>query len=604
MDNQEKTKTKLSGLRTFSSDQARHEGKIQGKTSKVTPSLQAIVDSHIEKNDSQDLRSELVNLPANYNTASGPKAHGGASWVSLSDTVSEKNHTKNNKVVIDNEGAGSATIITDTKKDRFNVFTATIESIKSWFKEKKAERQAKKAPKYTVPETTRRKGVIQKATSQTGKIISGDHENIQERIRERHSKKQDEHNEHNVPNKTNNTVDDSPETIWTPDTDTMYELLEEKTGEDAVVSAKQEQPKGFVTTQNEIIVNNLDEVKRSEAKQKEAHTKAVSKKDLVEEREVDDGSKAWEAASKSGEVQVRPESQEQGGGKPVTSDKKEETASSSGVSATLADQVLPRSKGQQSNSSAPNREHKGFFLSANTNTVSFVVSAVFIVLVAGGIGGTIWYHNKDKISVVQVEEYPRVIKAAELNLLYQPITNKEDFIQRIITEYEADDYTVTQFAFTTTAEKNNLIKPSALLSFLGIELDSNFKQSINYLYFGGIQFTDPYIALKVADNVAGIGGMLLWEDTMRDDLADVFQLPTDVPVVTDTSTSSEQLLFIEEKDKSQVTYVDATIGGVDVRVLKNSNGEEELIYGFLDSNTIIITRSSTALGKLLTLINN
>jgi hypothetical protein len=115
--------------------------------------------------------------------------------------------------IVDNEDAAAATIITDTKRDRFKLLPAMITSIKSWFSEKKKSYAAKKAPKYTVPETTRRKGVIQKATSNTGKFTNSDFESIQERIRQRKE------------------AEDKPEshTTWSANTEPGYLLLEGET---------------------------------------------------------------------------------------------------------------------------------------------------------------------------------------------------------------------------------------------------------------------------------------------------------------------------------------------------------------------------------------
>jgi hypothetical protein len=112
--------------------------------------------------------------------------------------------------IVDNDDGGAATIITDTKRGRFKLFPAIMLSIKSWFADKKKAHAAKKAPKYTVPETTRRKGVIQRATSQTGKFTSSDFESIQERIRNR--KKEDQ-----KPEAT---------TTWSANTEPGFPLLE------------------------------------------------------------------------------------------------------------------------------------------------------------------------------------------------------------------------------------------------------------------------------------------------------------------------------------------------------------------------------------------
>ncbi|KXJ98986.1 MAG: hypothetical protein UZ19_OD1000586 [Parcubacteria bacterium OLB19] len=48
-------------------------------------------------------------------------------------------------------------------------------------------------------------------------------------------------------------------------------------------------------------------------------------------------------------------------------------------------------------------------------------------------------------------------------------------------------------------------------------------------------------------------------------------------------------------------FVDGLLGGVDVRVLKNSNNQDEIIYGFTSNNTIIISKDSRTFTELLEL---
>jgi len=91
----------------------------------------------------------------------------------------------NKTFIVDNEDAAAATIITDTKRDRFKLLPSLFASIKKWYADQKKARTVKNAPKYTIPETTYRKGVIQKATSTTGMSATADFASIQERIKQR-----------------------------------------------------------------------------------------------------------------------------------------------------------------------------------------------------------------------------------------------------------------------------------------------------------------------------------------------------------------------------------------------------------------------------------
>ena len=89
----------------------------------------------------------------------------------------------------------------------------------------------------------------------------------------------------------------------------------------------------------------------------------------------------------------------------------------------------------------------------------------------------------------------------------------------------------------------------------------------------------PYLLLKIKDETAARGGLLMWESTMYSDLTTLMSL---APEATDS-------------------FLDATIGNTDVRILKNINGSERLLYGIV-SGTIVITTNSASFAQLTTLL--
>lgn len=81
------------------------------------------------------------------------------------------------------DAAALATVITDTKKSGFSLTAAVRSSMSGWFQNKKDTLTGKNKPKYTVPQADRRKGVIQKATSMTGRTSTADHAEVVKRLR-------------------------------------------------------------------------------------------------------------------------------------------------------------------------------------------------------------------------------------------------------------------------------------------------------------------------------------------------------------------------------------------------------------------------------------
>jgi len=108
---------------------------------------------------------------------------------------------------------GGATIITDNKRSQQSLIPAVIAAVRAWFKKVSADSKQKKTPKYTVVDTERRKGVIQKATTKTGTIFTADRETLKDEIRRRSWKQSADEA-------------DAPDITWSPNTEVGYPLLD------------------------------------------------------------------------------------------------------------------------------------------------------------------------------------------------------------------------------------------------------------------------------------------------------------------------------------------------------------------------------------------
>ena len=89
----------------------------------------------------------------------------------------------------------------------------------------------------------------------------------------------------------------------------------------------------------------------------------------------------------------------------------------------------------------------------------------------------------------------------------------------------------------------------------------------------------PFMVLKVQSYEDALGGMLLFERTMNNDLAPLF---------------GDDL----ERAGQVGTFRDEVVGGVDTRSLYDQYGNMVLTYAFIDKHTLVITTSYTTLGAL------
>ena len=100
----------------------------------------------------------------------------------------------------------------------------------------------------------------------------------------------------------------------------------------------------------------------------------------------------------------------------------------------------------------------------------------------------------------------------------------------------------------------------------------------------------PFLVLKTGFYENAFAGMLEWERYMKDDLAPLFgPAKTKIPsgqIVADTVQEPE------------LVFVDSVIKNKDTRILRGKNGKTELLYSFVDKNTIIITTNEHTLEEV------
>ena len=219
----EPKKNSLPKLRTFANDLETHRGvpnvqKNSGispatitktdpikdtETKKITPATDTKSSPNIttdhNKPDLQSKNSSIAHGTKNeqvanpspiISTAHSKKLPGVISYTShtvagrdsLSSAVAKTINSAPKKD-ISRDASYDPVIITDTKHKRFRLGHEIVMSLSSWWEEKTKKFSERKKPKYTVPQAERRKGVIQKATSKTGRVASIDHAAVLERIK-------------------------------------------------------------------------------------------------------------------------------------------------------------------------------------------------------------------------------------------------------------------------------------------------------------------------------------------------------------------------------------------------------------------------------------
>lgn len=443
-------------------------------------------------------------------------------------------NTKSTEFIVDNDDAAAATIITDTKRDRFKLFPAIVSSIKDWFENKKESYRQKKQPKYTVPETSRRKGVIQKATSLTGKLATSDFTSIHERIRHRQDEAEKE----------------TSHLSWSAKTEPGFLLLE-TSKKTAVENVQFINRKSYRTSPQEVIVQKTPVV--------------VAKVEAVETVVVPEVIPVAVTVETLPSVKTVVET-------PVVAVLADETPAVE--TPVLAPEPVTET---QPEVTTVKSSRLGEILSLNTNTLALGVSAVVLGILILITYIYISFSNQPQVTKLSTTEVSALIDSDLQEISLVSITQASAFAA--LVDIRSSLEKTTQVVFLAT--DNKPIPPYQLLPLLGFNLEQNFAKTLTQAFFGYTSDRQPFVLLEAADLLAAQGGLLVWEETMGTDFNNLFGI-TGLDLRT--------------------AFIDATLSGVDVRVLKTQSGTERLFYGVVD-NMIIIATSSADFTELVNLRN-
>ncbi len=463
-------------------------------------------------------------------------------------------------IVVDNEEASTSIIISDTKHKRFHLLPAIGFSFKTWLASVKEKYFTKKVSKYTVPDATRRKGVIQRATSKTGKVATFDNTSLQERIRERQ----------------NRTVPKAPETIWTANTEPGYLLLESP--ENAISNVKVVPRKSFRTpppTPKPVISTPIPvTLPKIQEAPVEAEVKPVIPA-VVTPIPTPVVLPELDIPVVEPVISAPPA--------PAPAPVIEEIAYVPPPEPTIS-RVQINPSPQMTLLRPTNFKERLFLL--NTNFISMTVAGIMLAIVLTIIIGYSYTRtNTEKIEIVTTPNHP-VIMDAPLQTVFSTEKDRDALFSKITENQKQSTFPILQLALTNDLEGKELRSPASVFATLRSNVGTVFSQSISALYFGNFEQITPFIALKITDPITAKGGMLAWEETLFKDLQ---------PMLVAFDPSNGEII-------DELKFKDITIGKIDVRSLNGEDGREVLVYGITPQNVILITTNQAVLSQLFTLI--
>jgi len=523
-----------------------------------------------------------------------------------------------------------AVIITDTKHNRFRLMTEIKKALQVWWEKKVANYAENKKPKYTVPHAERRKGIIQKATSTTGRAVSVDHDAVLERIKASKlsvlpkSSITDQDNKYSV---LQNTLNGEEEATWSKIAETGIDLNQD------IVSSEEKTmkpPKKTIVPVAPIIP-------------------ATPTIPLVEEnKKMEDGGETKIEMGLHHDVQVSlPRIKEPSFNKPTvipevrtvpakiitpkipvipiipvasivpiasakTIKPKEtivpvapiipatptiplvEENKNNDTEIILANNlqnekktdqlIVPQIKIVKSNLNKIGNNHLTSRLMALLrdllplkNIKLFVLTTLILTLI-----GFIIYVGINTLRATPTTSQTKDNYSSALfntAVQYHDILtgkDKSSIFAQIQTRNNTTE-SVTEINFILP-QGNEIITAPALLPLFGFNLAPDFVSSLGQVTFG-FYHNEPWLVITTNNRITAQGGLLQWETNMISDLNPLFGSATTARLTNISSLTG---------------FKDSLINNLDVRILFDNDKKEKLVYGFMSSDYILITTNTMA----------
>ncbi len=467
--------------------------------------------------------------------------------------------------------ADTATIITDTKHKRFSLSRSLRDSLSSWVEDKKDIITGKKKPKYSVPQADRRKGVIQKATSMTGRASTADHAQVLERLRS---------------NKKNNPIPTSASTVsktavkpsWENDRATEYKTVTAEVvtvSEIPVTTHKTVHNPSVVTPPPELITTphththtttESTAVAAPHSPEPTIVTPKVEPVPLTVAPPAEKPPKKIAPITPTIPTYQIPRVAPPTPIPPVIPTQTIETTPELPPTppTKVVTPVIPKK-------SLPLANLETWFADTNRIVLAGGGLIVSLVLVWGiiNIGSPLeFFTSTEKTATVP----PLFSMSTQENIFLSSLSRTQ--ILMTLSTPSSEEVSLIEY---------QLVSASSSETLTGSELFTNLEIKVPIAFTAGIvratpgrYRNEPWLALQVVDKSTGLGGMLTWEKNLSRDLSPWFGEALD-----------------------NTSFRDGSIQGLDIRILTDTTGKERIVYGFIQPQILLIATSENTFLNLM-----
>lgn len=498
---------------------------------------------------------------------------------------------------ISEEDESVGTIVSDVKRKRFRFFPALFRSIRESFIELGTIVTGKDQQTYSIQKTERRKGVIQTATSKTGRFATSDHDQVMRRLRSKKKKLRTV-----VKKRTRDSLKkpkriiDPAHLLEAPEPEAAKSVAMPTTPRDherKIVSVRIEPRKRQPMPQ--AVVPELTSVVPDKPTPTPPPAPRVVEKPIVppEPTPVEDEL----------EVDTVPEPEVVTAPEPTS-----ETAAAESSEETPAKRWSL--SGLFNNQIAIDEEREGITtreeaLTEEDINVDYIeeteeerplsetsLLAIGITVALILLAGSFIFFREMIVNVLDTRNetvviVPEpVIDGAPVQIAPIEIPSLATILVRTNEIAASTNDTIVIRPAYQSAGVQTPLTPIQFIELLGVDVDAAFMSAFDEFALGATEDDTLFLAFTIRNAADVYGGMLSWEQTLLRDTEQLFGTYS-----APTSTRANQLS----------PFVDIELSNTDARVAHGQSGAH-VIYGIIDDHTLIVTGNEQAYETLVSLV--
>lgn len=216
--------------------------------------------------------------------------------------------------------------------------------------------------------------------------------------------------------------------------------------------------------------------------------------------------------------------------------------------------------------------------------------AVVVIAIISGIGTSFYFlwQPEEQVELPKATTVPLFTAQLQTDLNFTE--SHSEIMSTLLSAINTNPGSL--YIYFTRNLGQDVVPPTEIMSFLAPQAPGSFTRSVTNISFGAYD-NQPFIVMRVNNFDNAFSGMLSWEQTMSTDLAPLFG-----PVVLESFDPQART----SSQTRSAFFRDVVASNLSGRLLADENGDDRIIYTFVDKQTIVITTDRLQLTNVLPLI--